>query len=166
MDIRDRRLHREVSPNFYDHCMLRFSMLPNEVDRYLRAAGGPQPPEAPQSLAPREEPRSPACEAASGATNPPTERPDLADAAERIRARAALPPWYLRKSDPDPAAEDEAGWLARQGLSVSEGIKMLRRFFAVCDARGYPPAESVRTGFGSCLSSATLIPLVIMGRPA
>lgn len=38
--IRDKQLHREVSPNFYDYCLIRFGMLPQSVDRYIAIASG------------------------------------------------------------------------------------------------------------------------------
>ena len=38
LQIRDKRLHREISSNFYDYCLIRFGIVPKSVDRFLAAA--------------------------------------------------------------------------------------------------------------------------------
>lgn len=38
LSIRDGLLHREVSSNFYDYCLIQFGMLPDGVDWYLSQA--------------------------------------------------------------------------------------------------------------------------------
>lgn len=55
--IRDKKLHREISPNFYDFCMIRYGYTPDRVDHLIAIADTPPGvPFAPSTSAPKEQP--------------------------------------------------------------------------------------------------------------